>query len=75
MCFTDFLGHPLAREYCGYSMIFVTVVFLAVNMGFAMKNIIKPLVNKIKYCMIRKLKMNRRRLRWEKQLKLVEAHI
>ena len=36
LCFTDFLSDPDMREYVGYSMIVVTSVFLAINIGFAL---------------------------------------
>ncbi len=35
MCFTNFVSDPYAREYLGYSMTFVTCLFIAINLGYA----------------------------------------
>ena len=34
LCFTNFVADPVAREYLGYSMVVVTLLFIAINLGF-----------------------------------------
>jgi hypothetical protein len=35
LCLTNFVADPVAREYLGYSMVVVILLFLAINLGFA----------------------------------------
>ena len=36
LCFTNFVSDPVGREYLGYSMVVVPLLFLSINLGFAL---------------------------------------
>ena len=53
ICLTRFVADPERRENIGYSMIFFTTLFLAINVGLAIRDIFIPYALKMKYCLIR----------------------
>ena len=60
-CLTDFVSDPDTREGIGYSMCAVTSLYLAINIGFALRDIFEPYFLKIKYFFIKRKKFSEKK--------------